>query len=31
MNTAADNPARNTKIMNRFDVTSRLVAKTRRT
>lgn len=27
MNTAADNPARNTKIMNRFDVTSRLVAK----
>jgi len=27
MNTAANNPARNTKIMNRFDVTSRLVAK----
>lgn len=27
MNSAADNPARNTKIMNRFDVTSRLVAK----
>src|SRR4051794_41772783 len=27
MNTAADNPARNSKIMNRFDVTSRLVAK----
>ena len=27
MNTAADNPARNTKIMNRFDVTSRLVKK----
>ena len=26
MNTAANNPARNTKIMNRFDVTSRLVA-----
>ncbi len=25
MNTAANNPARNTKIMNRFDVTSRLV------
>src|SRR4051794_19535601 len=27
MNTAADNPARNSKIMNRFDVTSRLVVK----
>src|SRR5690348_12326549 len=27
MNTAADSPARNTKIMNRFDLTSRLVAK----
>jgi len=27
MNNAANNPARNTKIMNRFDVTSRLVAK----
>ena len=27
MNTADNNPARNTKIMNRFDVTSRLVAK----
>jgi len=27
MNTAADNPVRNTKIMNRFDVTSRLVKK----
>lgn len=27
MNSAANNPARNTKIMNRFDVTSRLVAK----
>jgi thiamine pyrophosphate-dependent acetolactate synthase large subunit-like protein len=27
MNTAANSPARNTKIMNRFDVTSRLVAK----
>lgn len=27
MNTAANNPARNTKIMNRFDVTSRLVKK----
>lgn len=27
MNTAANNAARNTKIMNRFDVTSRLVAK----
>src|SRR5438067_9554668 len=27
MNTAANNPARNTKVMNRFDVTSRLVAK----
>ena len=27
MNTAADVPARNTKIMNRFDLTSRLVAK----
>lgn len=27
MSTAASNPARNTKIMNRFDVTSRLVAK----
>jgi thiamine pyrophosphate-dependent acetolactate synthase large subunit-like protein len=27
MNSAANNPARNTKIMNRFDVTSRLIAK----
>src|SRR5882724_2989748 len=27
MNTAADSPARNTKIMNRFDPTSRLIAK----
>ena len=27
MNTAADSPARNTKVMNRFDLTSRLVAK----
>ena len=27
MNTAAGNPARNTKIMNRFDLTSRLVAR----
>ena len=27
MNTAADIPARNTKVMNRFDLTSRLVAK----
>ena len=27
MNTAANNPARNTKIMNRFDLTSRLIAK----
>ena len=27
MNTAASNPARNTKIMNRFELTSRLVAK----
>ena len=27
MNTAADIPSRNTKIMNRFDLTSRLVAK----
>jgi len=27
MNTAANDPVRNTKIMNRFDVTSRLVAK----
>ena len=27
MNTAANNPARNTKVMNRFDLTSRLVAK----
>ena len=27
MNTATDSPARNTKVMNRFDVTSRLVAK----
>src|SRR6202165_5052738 len=27
MNTATDIPARNTKIMNRFDLTSRLVAK----
>jgi thiamine pyrophosphate-dependent acetolactate synthase large subunit-like protein len=27
MNTAASNPARNTKIMNRFDLTSRLVAR----
>ena len=31
MNTAANNPARNTKIMNRFDVTSRLVAKLKKT
>ena len=29
MNTAANIPARNTKIMNRFDLTSRLVAKLR--
>ncbi len=27
MNTAANTPARNTKVMNRFDITSRLVAK----
>ena len=27
MNTAASTPARNTKVMNRFDITSRLVAK----
>jgi len=27
MNTAANTPARNTKVMNRFDLTSRLVAK----
>jgi thiamine pyrophosphate-dependent acetolactate synthase large subunit-like protein len=27
MNTAANSPARNTKVMNRFDLTSRLVAK----
>ena len=27
MNTAANNPARNTKVMNRLDLTSRLVAK----
>src|SRR5438105_14602602 len=27
MNTAADSPARNTKIMNRFDLTSRLIGK----
>ena len=27
MNTAADTPARNTKVMNRFDLTSRLVAR----
>jgi thiamine pyrophosphate-dependent acetolactate synthase large subunit-like protein len=27
MNTATSNPARNTKVMNRFDLTSRLVAK----
>ena len=27
MNTATDTPARNTKVMNRFELTSRLVAK----
>jgi thiamine pyrophosphate-dependent acetolactate synthase large subunit-like protein len=27
MNSASNNPARNTKIMNRFDLTSRLIAK----
>ena len=30
MNTAADSPARNTKIMNRFELTTRLAAELRK-